>query len=68
MLQLEAYDKLFTNRLQQLLTPFYSHYTGQPALGSGPSLELEDFVGATLSSAHMPLLMATSAFRLRRKC
>jgi len=28
-----------------LLLQFHSHYTGQPALASTPSAELDDFVG-----------------------
>jgi len=40
-------------------------YTGQPASASTPSEQLEDFAGAKFT-ARMPLLTATSAFRLGR--
>ena len=35
-----------------LLLPFYSHYTGQPALASIPSYELQDFAGAKFYCPH----------------
>jgi len=34
------------------LPPFYIHYTGQPALASIPSYELENFVGASFYCPH----------------
>jgi len=34
------------------LLQFYSHYTGQPALASTPSSEMEDFVGAKFYYPH----------------
>jgi len=45
---------------------FYGHYTGQPALASTPSYELDDFVGAKFY-AGMPLPMTAGTFRLGRR-
>ena len=39
------------------LTPFYSYYTGQPALASSPSYELEVLLEKSFTAC-MPLLMA----------
>jgi len=44
---------------QQPPPPFYGHYTGQPALASTSSLELQDFVGAKFFCLHA-LLTANS--------
>ena len=44
----------------------YGNYMGQPVLAGTPSYELEDFVVSF--TAHMPLLMATSAIGLGRRC
>jgi len=45
----------------------YSHYAGQSVLVGNPSEELENFV-RTKFIAHMPLLTATSAFGLEKRC
>ena len=42
--------------------PFYDHYTSQPALANWRILLVQSF------TAHMPLLTATSAFGLGRRC
>jgi len=45
-----GYLYLFSTQQQQ--PPFYGHYTGQPALASTSSYELEDFVGAKFYCLH----------------
>jgi len=46
--------KLLPNKTKQaqLLLPFYGYYTGQPALASTPSKELEYFIGAKFYCPH----------------
>jgi len=48
-----------------LLIPFYGYYTGQPALAGTPknwTISLKQSF-----TAHMPLMTATTAFRLGRR-
>jgi len=45
---------------------FYGHYTGAPALAR-TSIKFWNILLVQSFTAHMPLLTATSAFRLRRR-
>jgi len=47
---------------------FCGHYRGQPVHAGTASNVLEDFVEANSTTPSMQLLMATSAFRLGRRC
>ena len=53
--------------LGQQQPPFYGHYTGQPALASNSSYELEDFVGAKFYCPHA-LADSNQRIQIRKKC
>ena len=47
--------------------PFYGHHTGKRALAAAPPVKNWRILWLQSFIAHMPLLMATSAFRLGRR-
>jgi len=59
--------QVYMTRLLQLLPPFYSHYTGQPALAGNAVKNWRTLLEHSFTAC-MPLVTAASAFRLGRIC
>ena len=57
---------VFSGTLNPTQSTIYGHYTGQPALAGIPVKNWRILLECGLT-AHMPLLMATSAFRVERR-
>jgi len=62
-----CHQTVFGVKLVLLLLPFYGHYTGQPALDGTPVKNWRILLVQSFTS-RKPLLTATSAFELGRRC